>query len=54
MQNLRNTQSEIKAIKIERKPEITYCLGCKDFTNNFRPQKIKMINKVLREKSNCV
>ena len=32
----------------------TYCLGCKDFTHNFRPQEVKMTNKVLREKSNCV
>ena len=22
-------------------------LGCKDYTNNFKPQEIKMINKVL-------
>ena len=28
-----------------------YCLGCKDFTHNFRPQDVKMTNKVLREKS---
>ena len=25
----------------------TYCLGCKDFTQNFRPHKVKMTNKVL-------
>ena len=31
-----------------------YCLGCKDFTHNFRPQEVKMINKVHREKLNCV
>ena len=31
-----------------------YCFGCKDFTHNFRPQEVKMTNKVLREKSNCV
>ena len=31
-----------------------YCLGCKDFTHNFRPQEVKMTNKVLREKSNSV
>ena len=31
-----------------------YCLGCKDYTDNFKPQEIKMTNKVLREKSNCV
>ena len=32
----------------------TYCFGCKDFTHNFKPQEVKMTNKVLREKSNCV
>ena len=32
----------------------TYCLGCKNYTDNFKPQEIKMTNKVLREKSNCV
>ena len=32
----------------------TYCFGCKDFTHSFRPQEVKMTNKVLREKSNCV
>ena len=31
-----------------------YCLGCKDYTHNFKPQEVKMTNKVLREKSNCV
>ena len=55
MQNMKNTQSEIKPIKIAKKPPgITYCLGCKDFTHNFRPQEVKMTNKVLREKSHCV
>ena len=32
----------------------TYCFGCKDFTHNFRPQEVKMINKVLREESNYI
>ena len=31
-----------------------YCLGCKDYTHNFKSQQIKMTNKVLREKSNSV
>ena len=31
-----------------------YCLGCKDYTDDFKPQEIKMTNKVLREKSNYV
>ena len=31
-----------------------YCLGCKDYSDNFKLQEVKMTNKVLREKSNCV
>ena len=41
-------------MKLGKKPGTRYCLGCKDFTHSFRPQKVKMTNKVLREKSNCV
>ena len=51
---MKNTQSKIKSIKTGNKLGTTYCLGCKDFTHNFRPQEVKMANKVLREKSNCV
>ena len=54
LQSMKNIQSKIKPIKIGKKTETTYCLGCKDFTHNFRPQEVKMTNKVLREKSNCV
>ena len=39
---------------MEKKPGTTYCLGCKDYTNKFKPQELKMANKVLREKSDCV
>ena len=35
----------IKPIKIEKRPGIMYCFGCKDFTHNFRPQEIKMTKK---------
>ena len=52
--NNKNTQSEVKPIKIGKRSGTTYCLGCKDFTHNFRQQEVKMKNKVLREKSNCV
>ena len=38
----------------EKKPGTRYCFGCKDFTHDFRPQEVKMTNKVLREISNCV
>ena len=51
---MKNTQSEIKLIKTGKKPGTTYCFGCKDYKKNFRPEKVKMTNKILREKSNCV
>ena len=53
-QKLKSTQSEIKPIKIGKRPGKRYCFGCKNFTQNFKPQDVKMTNKVLREKSNCV
>ena len=51
---MKNTQSKIKPIKTGKELGTTYCLGCKDFTHNFRSQKVKMTNKVLRENFNCV
>ena len=54
LQRMKNTQSKIKPIKTGKKIGTTYCLGCKDYTHNFKPQEIKMTNKVLRLKSNCV
>ena len=53
--NVRHEKHEIKNKTNEnrKKPGTTYCLGCKDCTHNFRPQEVKMTNKVLREKSNC-
>ena len=51
---MKNAQSNIKPIKFGKELGTTYCLGCKDFTNNFRPQEVTMANKVLREKSNCI
>ena len=50
---MKNTQSKIKPIKTGRKIGTTYCLECKDYTHNFKPQETKMTNKVLREKLNC-
>ena len=47
---MKNGRSKIKPIKTGKKIGTTYCLGCKDYTNNFKPQEIKMTNKVLREK----
>ena len=51
---MKNAQSKIKPIKIGKQPETTYCFVCKDYKKIFRPEKVKMINKVLREKSHCV
>ena len=31
-----------------------YCFGWKDYKQNFRSGKVKLTNKVLREKSHCV
>ena len=51
---MKNTQSTITPIKNGKEIETMYCLGCKDYTRNFKPQGVKMINKAPREKSNCV
>ena len=50
----KNTQSRITPIKTTKKIGAAYCLRCKDYTHKFKPQEIKMTNKMLREKSNCV
>ena len=44
---MKNTQSKIKPIKIGKQSGTTYCFGCKDYTKNFRPQEVKMTNKIL-------
>ena len=44
---MKNTQSELKPIKIEKTPGRIYCLRRKDYTQNFRPQEVKMTKKVL-------
>ena len=51
---MKNTQSKIKPIKLGKQSRTTYCFWCKDYTQNFRPQEVKMTNKVLREKSHCI
>ena len=55
---MKNIQSKIKPIKFALfrinhviLVRTTSCLGYKDFTHNFRPQEVKMKNKVFREKS---
>ena len=54
LQKMKSTQWKIKPIKTGKQPGTTYCLGWKDFTDNFRPQEVKLRNEVIREKSNCV
>ena len=51
---MKNTQSNLGPIKVRKQLGETYCFVCKDYTKNFRPEKVKMTNKVLREKSHCV
>ena len=51
---MKNTQSKLKPIKAEKELGTMYCLGCKDFTHDFKPQEVKMTYKVLREKSDCL
>ena len=45
---------ENKTYKLGKQFGTTYCFGCKDFTHNFKPEKVKMTNKILREKSDGV
>ena len=54
LQRIKNTLSKIKPTKTGREIGTMYCLGCKDYTHNFKSQEVKMTNKVLREKSNYV
>ena len=51
---MKNTQSKIKPIKLGKRHGTMYCLGCKDYTHNFRQQEVNMTNKVFREKSNYI
>ena len=51
---MKNTRSKIKPIKIGKQSETTYCLGCKDFIQNFRSQEVKMTNQILRKRPHCV
>ena len=50
LQRIKETQSKMKPIKTGKEIRTTYCLECKDF----RPQGVKMTNKMLREKSNYI
>ena len=54
LQKMKNTQSKIKPIKVGKQSGTKYCFECKDYMKNFRSEKVKMVNKVLREKCHCV
>ena len=45
---MKNIQSKIKPLKVGKQSRTMYCFGCKDYTKNFRPEKVKMTNKVLK------
>ena len=47
---MENTRSKIKPIKTGKELGTTYCLECKDYAHNFRPQEVKITNKALRKK----
>ena len=47
---MKSTQSKIKPIKTGNEIGATYCFGCRDYTDNFKSQEVKMTNKVLRGK----
>ena len=51
---MKSILSNLKPIKTGKQPETTYCFGCKDYTKIFRPEKVKMTTKVVREKSHCI
>ena len=51
---MKSAPSKIKPIKTGKEHGTTYYLGCKDYTHNFKPKEVKITNKMLRVKSNCV
>ena len=51
---MKSILSNLKPIKTGKQPGTRYCFGCKDYTKSFRPEKVKMTNKVVREKSRCI
>ena len=51
---MKSILSDLKPIKTGKQPGTTYRFGCKYYTKNFRPEKVQMTNKVVREKSHCI
>ena len=54
IEDMKNAQSKIKPIKTGKEIGIMYCLGCEDYTGNVKTQKVKITNKVLIDKPNCI
>ena len=54
LQRMKIIQSKTKPIKTRKELGTMYCLGCKDYNQNFKRQVVQITNKVLREKSNCI
>ena len=50
---MKNTRSKINSIKTGKELGAMHCFGCKEYIHNFKPQQVKVANKVLREKSIC-
>ena len=46
---MKNSKSKIKPITIGKQSGTTNCFGCKDYTKNFRPEKVKITNKYLEK-----
>ena len=51
---MKSILSDLKPIETGKQPGTTYCFGCKYYAKNFRPEKVKMTNKVIRAKSHCI
>ena len=47
--DMKSTQSKIKPIKTGNEIGATYCFGCRDYTDNFKPQEVKWQIKCLEE-----
>ena len=54
LQRMKIIQSKTKPVKTRKELGTMYCLGCKDYNQNFKRQVVQITNKVLREKSNCI
>ena len=51
---MKSILSDLQPIKTGKRPGTTYCFRYKDYTKNFRPEKVKMTNKLVREKSHGI